>query len=778
MADRMDEVSPAHQETFDWVYDYATLESRPWDNLVEWLKSGSGCYWVHGKAGAGKSTFMKFFSSQTRTRDALSQWAGSKGLLIASFFFWNLGTSLQKSQVGLLRSLLHDVLQARPELAPHILPNLYRAAAASRQGHLADPSFAELKKALQLLSKQQVVPIKVCLFIDGVDEYHGNHSELAEFFTTLPKGCVKTLLSSRPVPACIDAFSGLPNLQLQHFTYADIRLYTVDRVSKNVRFQQLLDEDESQATELINEIVNKASGVFLWVIIVVNRLLDGLRNFDGLDDLRCRLEGLPTDLQALYDHMLNKLDPLYQQQAAQIFQIVFRSFTTNARYADVPLTTMLFSHTDTKNPEYALELPIGVWTSAERYSKCVTTEGRLRSRCCGLIEVVQDWSILESKQRMIESRVSFLHRTVAEYIQMPEIWDGLLALTMKSGFDMNVSLLSASLCEIKTNVVQGIVDTGQHWVWRNLHTCLLYARLSESSTRVTPKAFIDELDRVMEHHWAGVTRWQYWDSRKMDFEISYSGVQSGNWTCSIFPGLDRRNETEDMTTIPSTAATINTVAAHAGLALYLRTRLEEDTSSITAKQLEQIAFGAISNHALNFQEKALGATKDRFAIFVQDDGTVPSETYVDILELVLRPEAFGDTWQETRGNVWLVAFRNTTKLVEHAQGFGDESTEDALVLWARMLENLARLGMNPDTRMDLEPVPGAHQQSALLVIMNLFEALPARRAYLRPSEASRATIKSLLEEQGARQREWIYGKLVRGPQRRTLQHPPACPLRT
>ena len=39
-------------------------------------------------------------------------------LLVASYFSWNLGTALQKTHVGLLRSLLHDIFSQIPDLVP------------------------------------------------------------------------------------------------------------------------------------------------------------------------------------------------------------------------------------------------------------------------------------------------------------------------------------------------------------------------------------------------------------------------------------------------------------------------------------------------------------------------------------------------------------------------------------------------------------------------------------------------------------------------------------
>ena len=67
--------------------------------------------------------------------------------------------------------------------------------------------------------------------------------------------------------------------------------------------------------------VTKASGVFLWVVLVVRSLLRGLRNRDTIKDLRKRLEELPFGLAALYTHMLGHVEPLYKEQSSRAFQI-------------------------------------------------------------------------------------------------------------------------------------------------------------------------------------------------------------------------------------------------------------------------------------------------------------------------------------------------------------------------------------------------------------------------------------------------------------------------
>jgi hypothetical protein len=123
--ERFDEVAEAHRKTLEWIFRGARddQEEKHWTNFVDWLRRGDGLYWINGKAAAGKSTLMKYIYLHPDTQKHLSFWAGSSPYHIAGFFFWNSGTKLQRSQAGLFRSLLYEVLRKIPDLIPIVFPD-------------------------------------------------------------------------------------------------------------------------------------------------------------------------------------------------------------------------------------------------------------------------------------------------------------------------------------------------------------------------------------------------------------------------------------------------------------------------------------------------------------------------------------------------------------------------------------------------------------------------------------------------------------------------------
>lgn len=240
---------------------------------------------------------MKYMAHASETRRHLSAWSGNNKFVISSFFFWNSGTWLQKSQAGLLRSLLYTLLQNCDDLLPICLPSWHAAASRGKLDPEQTLTLTELKAAFLNAIESRAVARHFRFFIDGIDEFEGDHAELSEFFKSVARSpWLKVILSSRPIPACMDVLHECANLRLQDLTHNDIENYVYDMIGKHRRIKELQYEQQEETSNLVSEIVEKASGVFLWVTLVVKSLLDGLRNFDTIQDLRQRLDDTPEEL--------------------------------------------------------------------------------------------------------------------------------------------------------------------------------------------------------------------------------------------------------------------------------------------------------------------------------------------------------------------------------------------------------------------------------------------------------------------------------------------------
>lgn len=71
-----------------------------------------------------------------------------------------------------------------------------------------------------------------------------------------------------------------------------------------------------------NNIVERAQGVFLWVMLMVNYLRGGLRNNDNYSDLLQRLNDLPADLEEYFKYMLQTIEDVHWESTTRIFRTV------------------------------------------------------------------------------------------------------------------------------------------------------------------------------------------------------------------------------------------------------------------------------------------------------------------------------------------------------------------------------------------------------------------------------------------------------------------------
>jgi hypothetical protein len=184
----------------------------------------------------------------------------------------------------------------------------------------------ELQMAFERLVHEMETHLKVCIFIDGLDEYDGDHYDICQFLLRVTsQSHIKDLISSRQYNIFQDSFGNLPRLRLQDLTFRDIQAYVADKLYANEHNNWLKLADKSFAEGLVEEIAQKAEGVFLWVMLVVRSLLNGLMNRDGVVILQERLYSMPSDLEEFYDFMLSSMEPRYRQQGSRLQQLVARS---------------------------------------------------------------------------------------------------------------------------------------------------------------------------------------------------------------------------------------------------------------------------------------------------------------------------------------------------------------------------------------------------------------------------------------------------------------------
>ncbi|KAI1751782.1 hypothetical protein F4782DRAFT_504231 [Xylaria castorea] len=460
LSHREEAIPQAHQKTCEWIFSeprVSTDDGECWSSFNKWLVSSEQeIYWITGKIGAGKSTLMKFIVSHQRTKQLLQQWSGSKPLVICSFYFWNPGNELQKAKNGLMRTFLQQFLRTIPSLAPKICPR--RWALLSICGLVASSAmpnwaWAELMESFLLIVPHIGKLFNLALFIDGLDEFDGNHQELVDIVQLLGKHeGTKICVSSRPWNIFSDAFVSNPSLRMEDLTAEDIEIFVRGQFNGTRAFKELDVADPIATEHLVRSITKKAKGVFLWVSVVACALCEGLSDGDRFSDLLAELERLPDEMSGLYTSIWSGIKPKHLKNSSELFQLR----EVAPAYA---LDTLTWWLADNEN---ALDEDINKIRHNSKKMDHIAQEmrRRLSSRTRGLLEVTSD------------GLVDYVHRSVRDWQlnKLPEI------RSAAPEFDVHLALLKAFTVQISETGLWETHDAGTAMkFWTKVCTCFHYA---------------------------------------------------------------------------------------------------------------------------------------------------------------------------------------------------------------------------------------------------------------------------------------------------------------
>ncbi|KAK2608997.1 hypothetical protein QQS21_002477 [Conoideocrella luteorostrata] len=280
-------IKNAHAKTCKWL-----LQAPEY---VDWLQKSKlrehhGFLWIRGKPGAGKSTIMKFVLVNAREN--------IKDEIIISFFFNARGDNLEKSTNGMYQSLLLQLLEGRPELQD-AFGSLRLVTQSGRPGQWSVESLKYLfEQVIRRLKKSSVL-----CFIDALDECDESQiRDMISFFEHMGELTMSAdvsflvCFSSRHYPH-ITLTRGLSLvLEGQGGHSQDIICYLDSKLK--IGHSKL-------AEQIRNDIQEKASGVFLWVVLVVE-ILNKEYDRGRIHALKKKLQHIPGDLHELFRDILTR----------------------------------------------------------------------------------------------------------------------------------------------------------------------------------------------------------------------------------------------------------------------------------------------------------------------------------------------------------------------------------------------------------------------------------------------------------------------------------------
>lgn len=506
MSDRFEDIKPAHKKTFEWVFTNPGDKHSKTCTFMNWMQGDNGIYWVSGRAGSGKSTLMKFLAGDDRTEPLFEAWAGERTLVTARYWFWSQAQDpLQKSLDGLLRAVMHDIIQQSPDYALLLFPDQFVVGRS-----WADfPTSHDLTRAFTRLVSTRSPPACIALMIDGLDEYEASeddHFELAKILKEAATSThLKVVVSSRPEMAFETTFGDCEKLRLHELTRNDRRLYVADVFNRHWRVKFLVeqaDDGEQARDKLVDCAVEMSEGIFLWLRLVASALAEELNTCDTLADLQVVLEKFPHGLEELYRHMLSRIPEQRRIKGAQIIQIVRCSMAISRMEAQkisnrgspssMSAHTLSAAHTDITS---IINRDLKPLRKEESDDAILKVDYLLRSHCAGLLELKRDDDTTAATRRVLrDPEVVFLHKSVVEFMDRPDTQSQLLSVgTDVDDFNPYLSLMACLLFKLKT------LESPQHRpdTWFLVERAMRSALFAETTNLGMVENLLDSLDRSM-----------------------------------------------------------------------------------------------------------------------------------------------------------------------------------------------------------------------------------------------------------------------------------------
>ncbi|UPL04109.1 hypothetical protein LCI18_015043 [Fusarium solani-melongenae] len=296
MDNRSNDIDDAAKGTCEWLLRYKTY--------IRWASCGRGLLWIKGKPGSGKSTLLR-----NVLNNATPRLKTEEGALILSFFFHGRGSELQKTPLGLFRSLLHQLLrQASKALEDKDLLSIFqqRCETIGKPGEKWQWHPSELPRLFESSLPKVLETYLVWLFVDALDECgKENAVKLVKVFKSLLQGLLSS--DSKEFYICftyryypILDLGGVFEVCLEDENRKDIATFVQHKLSS---FR------ERSLSTIPDLIIERAEGVFLWAMLVVKRVLDLELEGAGLKQIEDVILRVPQELDALYRQLIQSMSP-------------------------------------------------------------------------------------------------------------------------------------------------------------------------------------------------------------------------------------------------------------------------------------------------------------------------------------------------------------------------------------------------------------------------------------------------------------------------------------
>ncbi|KAK2602895.1 hypothetical protein N8I77_009397 [Diaporthe amygdali] len=260
--------------------------------------TNNGILWIKGLPGSGKSTVMREILRFTEN-------IAEEGHIIASFFFNARGSELDRTPRGMLRSLLLQLARQSHHLQPVIVDHFKSETSYTGSASWA-PTSEELLQLLRRCLVETLYTDRVTIFLDALDECEAKYvRDLAYFLRSLTSDAyalgryLDVCVSSRHYPHI--SISRCPEIILERENRNDIRILVESKIPDGIFLNINI------VNRLRMNIMEKSSGIFLWVVLVVDLVLRDIDNGCSFWEVQKTLDSVPTDLVTMFSKLLESM---------------------------------------------------------------------------------------------------------------------------------------------------------------------------------------------------------------------------------------------------------------------------------------------------------------------------------------------------------------------------------------------------------------------------------------------------------------------------------------
>ncbi|KAI6632493.1 hypothetical protein MCOR08_005467 [Pyricularia oryzae] len=301
---RQNDIAPPHPETCEWLFE--SPEFQRWQD-PRCRATHNGVLWIKGKPGAGKSTLMKHAFRRFQ-RDLFRHHT------IVAHFFNARGDRLEKTALGLLRSMVYQLLRSDNALYDRFV-HVFREKQIHCHNTQLEWRLSELQQFVH--STVQQTPRPILLLIDALDEC--DDDEVRNMVHFLESLSLEPPRADKQLQMCLSS-RHYPTIGMNKFVELAVEQKKDHRedIAKYTRKWLRGNDKEMEA-----EIVRRASNVFLWVVIVVS-LLNKAYDEGRIEGMKRILEEIPDGLERLFSTILGQ-DVLEKAVTLRMLQWVLLS---------------------------------------------------------------------------------------------------------------------------------------------------------------------------------------------------------------------------------------------------------------------------------------------------------------------------------------------------------------------------------------------------------------------------------------------------------------------